>query len=139
MDNETHITIGRISACIAYDHRYTDTLRVTYDATAKRVHVVVTESSATGGRDSGSSSSTELSMPSFDEWTTENPAPKDVLDLVKRAVNDDRFNFKRYGKPTKRFTWSTLDGDKKGLSLVLVREALAYATWTPGDPDERVL
>jgi len=130
-------SIGRIDACIGGDERYTDTLRVTYDATPKRVRVVVTETGAVSGND-GPGGRYEPKA-SFDEWTPESPTPKQVLELVKKALDDGRFSFRRYGKPTKRFTWSTLDGDKHGLSATLAKEALAYATWTPEPLDERLL
>ena len=124
------IVIGRISACIGGDARYTDTLRVSYDRTARRARVVVTETSAQGGMD-GPGGSTEPRA-SFDEWTPESPTPKQVLDLAKRALGDGRFSFQRYGRPTKRFEWFTLDEPKRGLSAALVRDALAYATYEPG-------
>lgn len=130
-------SIGHISACIGGDERYTDALRVTYDATPKRVRVVVTESSAQGGMD-GPGGRTEPRA-SFDEWTPESPTPKQVLDLVKKALDDGRFSFKRYGRPSKRFCWSTLSGDRYGVSAALAKEALAYATWAPEPLDERLL
>lgn len=132
-----HTHVGSISACIGGDERYTDTLQVTYDAVPKRVRVVVTETGAVCGHD-GPGGRYEPRA-SFDEWTPEVPTPKQVLELVKKALDDARFSFRRYGRPTRRFTWRTLDGEKTGLSVAVVKEALACVTWKPPPVDDRLL
>lgn len=129
--------IGHISATIGGDARYTDTLRVTYDQTAKRARVVVTDSSAVMGRD-GPGGSYEPRVV-LDEWSEPEPTPKQLLALVRRGLGASHTSFQRYGKPTRRFTWRTLDGDKRGLSLACAKEALDYARWEPAPPDERLL
>lgn len=129
--------IGHISATLGGDARYTDTLRVTYDQTAKRARVVVTDSSAVMGRD-GPGGSYEPSVV-LDEWSDPEPTPKQLLALVKRGLGAPHTSFQRYGRPTKRFTWNTLDGDKQGLSVALAENALAYARGEPEPTDERLL
>lgn len=49
--------------------------------------------------------------------------PKDILKTVKRAINTEVGNIvKRYGKPSKRFSW--VGATARGLNVKLVGEAL---------------
>lgn len=60
------------------------------------------------------------------DYTTSCPAdPRATLALVKGVLAQDRYNFKRYGKPTKNFSWAVIG--KRGLSLALAKEAIAAA------------
>lgn len=137
MDNKAPVTIGRISACIAGDHRYTDTLVLTYDPNSRVVTCEVRSTTASGGMDGPGG--TDPARLQLSRSTLADPTPKQVLLLAKDALARSDFNFERYGKPTKRFCWATLDGDKHGLSQALAREALACATWKPEPVDERLL
>lgn len=131
MDRQA-ITIGHISANIAGDARYTDRLTLTYDPTSR---VVTCEVRTTGGMDGpGGADPSRLEM---SQSTVADPTPKQVMDLVNAALSRNDFSFKRYGTPSKRFTWNTLDGDKRGLSLALAKAALACARWEPEVLDER--
>jgi hypothetical protein len=115
------IQLGYIYANIAGDSRYTDRMEVQLDADTRLVHVIVSSSSPVGGMD-GSGDTT-----GFEErlhMKAKSSSPKDVLKLVKSIIADERWNFKRYGQPTKRFTWRTFHGFKQGLNQTLVQEAL---------------
>ncbi len=116
--------IGSISANIAGDHRYTDTCQVKYDADANNVVVEVFSTGALGGMD-GPGGRTE---PRAEFNETCKAEPKAVLALVKRVMKDGRYNFKTYGKPTKRFSWAVngrmYDPKGRGLNLALVTKAL---------------
>ena len=121
------VQFGRTDACIGGDTRYTDVLTVAYRPHTRSVVIVVTESSPSGGRDSHDGGST------FGGRTVEvkDPTPANVLEATKRLLADERFSFKRYGKPTKRFEWETgeegVNGRSHGLSLALCRKALDEA------------
>lgn len=124
--NDNSIVIGNLSANIAGDARYADRLCVRYCLVSRTVTVTVHESSAAGGMD-GPGGTIVNDMPSFKAVTGARPCAKDVMALVKAALNDDRFLFKRYGKAKTRFAWNTLDGTSYGLSLSFVNKALEYA------------
>jgi hypothetical protein len=137
MDNKTPVTIGRISACIAGDHRYTDTLTLTYDPVSHVVTCEVRSTTASGGMDGPGG--TDPARLLLSRSTLADPTPRQVLLLAKDALARPDFSFARYGKPTKRFCWSTLDGDKQGLSQALAHQALVYATWKPEPINELLL
>lgn len=117
--------LGYISACIAGDRRYTDRCEVTYDGITDLATVSVFSTHAAGGMD-GPGGTVSADGPCFSESCP--GEPKAILDLVKRTMRDGRFNFKQYGKPSKRFSW-VLDGrsdrpDRFGLNVNLVKRAL---------------
>ncbi len=119
MNENTTMNLGRLTANIAGDHRYTDTLVVEMDSNTRIVTVYVTVTSAVGGMDGPGGSY----IPAKDvEYKTEpNPNAKDVQTLVKRAINNERYNFKKYGKPTQRLWWA---GGGKGFALAVIQNAL---------------
>lgn len=112
------VIIGSLSANIAGDHRYTDALRVEWNED-KTVTVSVFSTGAIGGMD-GPGGATEPT-PQATATTKPLPSAKDVMQLIKRYVNDTSYNFKRYGKPTKNFYWR---GGARGLSMALCKRAL---------------
>ncbi len=116
------LVIGHISACIAGDHRYTDTLTLTYDHADHVVTCEVRSTTASGGMDGpGGADAARLQL---SRSTVPDPTPQQVLALAKEVMGHRYFNFQRYGTPTKRFVWRALDGERKGLSVALAREAL---------------
>lgn len=115
------VTIGTISANIAGDYRYTDTLRVELDVESNTVTISVFTTGAVGGMD-GPGGATEPRA----DFTSSCPAdPKATLALVKGVLAQGRYNFKNYGKPTKNFRWVGVE--KRGLSLALVKQAIELA------------
>ncbi len=118
--------IGNLSANIAGDERYTDRMTVTYDRETRTATVTVNETTAAGGMD-GPGGSSSVTGNAFEE-SCACPNGAALLALVKKAINVPGFNFKQYGKPTKRFMWRTDHGRKYGLSLALVDAAIRYAT-----------
>lgn len=95
------VNLGYISANIAGDTRYTDTLYIDYVPSSDTVVVRVTEGQPTGGMDSFTPSY------SREQYRNELPASdlKGIMMALKEALTDNRFNFKKYGKPTKNLKW----------------------------------
>lgn len=95
------VNLGYISANIAGDYRYTDTLYVTYVPTTDMIVVRVTEGMPSGGMDSFTPST------SNEQYRKELPSSdlKAIMMALKEALTDSRFNFKKYGKPTKNLKW----------------------------------
>lgn len=95
------VNLGYISANIAGDTRYTDTLYIDYVPSSDTVVVRVTEGQPTGGMDSFTPSA------SNEQYRNELPAVdlKGIMLALKEALTDSRFNFKKYGKPTKNLKW----------------------------------
>lgn len=117
MANDT-ILLGSLYACIAGDHRYGDTLRVEWIPASGSVKVSVRSSGAVGGMDGDG-----RSYDAGEQYTsTCQPDPHAVLALIKGVIDQDRFAFKKYGKPTKRFSWVEMG---PGLSLRHVKEAIS--------------
>ena len=123
MEPTKRVRVGRLSACIAGDRRYTDTITVWLNASGA-VDIEVTETSAAGGMD-GPGGATEPT-PTFkaNVGAAEGKPfadPRLVMVALKRALGNDRFSFRKYGKPTQRFTWTT---GATGLSAAACKEAL---------------
>lgn len=108
--------IGSLSANIAGDHRYTDRLSVIDEG--DKVRITVSSTGAVGGMD-GPGGAYEPFV-NFNE--TCERSPKAVLTLIKKVISNANWNFKRYGKPTRRFWWA--HGDN-GISLATIKAALA--------------
>ncbi len=120
----SNFRLGSISACIAGDHRYTDRCDVSIDIDTMTVTVEVDVTGAAGGMD-GPGGTTK---PRADFTATCKAEPKAVLALVKSVMRDGRYNFKTYGKPSKRFQW-VVDGRRydpkdRGLNINLVTQAM---------------
>lgn len=126
MDTPKLVLIGSLHAHITGDMRYFDDLKVHWDPNTDTVRVRVFGSGAVGGMDSGRSDSYDPSC-SWDNSTKQKPTAKDVMELVKRAINNSQFLFKQYGKPTKRFRWYP---NTTGFSAKLCAEALTWARET---------
>ena len=95
------VNLGYISANIAGDTRYTDTLYIDYIPSSDTVMVRVAEGTPSGGMDSFTPSY------SREQYRNELPASdlKGIMLALKEALTDSRFNFKKYGKPTKNLKW----------------------------------
>lgn len=95
------VNLGYISANIAGDTRYTDTLYIDYMPSSDTVVVRVAEGTPSGGMDSFTPSY------SREQYRNESPASdlKGIMLALKEALTDSRFNFKKYGKPTKNLKW----------------------------------
>ena len=109
--------IGYISACIAGDYRYTSRVEVYIDDDGLNGRVVLLENGAVGGMDGpGGSTPFRVTKERLIQATA-----KDVVNGVKSTMDDV---IKRYGKPTKNFSWAGTQ--KRGLSQALAAEAIAY-------------
>lgn len=117
------ITLGTLSACIGGDSRYTDTLRVYLNPSDDTVVVTVSSTGAEGGMD-GPGGRTEERV---DHKAVSKAGAKagEVLKMIKEVTGNSRWNFKSYGKPTKRFYWVL--GGGNGLNASLCTSALALA------------
>lgn len=120
------VLIGYLSAHVPGDFRYSDSLRVHWDPETDTVRVRVLTTGAVGGMDSGRSDSYEP-IAEFDRATMQGPTAKDVVALIKQALDNNSFFFKRYGKPTKNFRWVP---NAVGFNAKLCTEALAWARET---------
>jgi len=116
------VIIGTLSACIGGDRRYTDTLTVTYNAASHVVLVTVRETTARGGMD-GDGGTTLLGV-TWSRSSAPHPSASEVMRLVRAAIADEKFSFKRYGKPAQNFRWS---GVGTGLNASLCQQALQRA------------
>ena len=95
------IKLGHLKANIDGDARYTDTLSVFYNEQGDVVLLEVTETGAASGMDGdGSSYAPRVSL--TDEVQAN---PKAVMAAIKLMIANPRFNFKRYGKPSKNWKW----------------------------------
>lgn len=118
--------IGNLSACIGYDSRYTDVLNVSYDSETDTVEAIVKCYSPMGGMDGDEtpymSGGCTLTAPASDV--------KKVVEMVQSIVKNDRWNFKRYGKPSKNMEWYLPGGTRYepnavyGLSSAKVKQVL---------------
>jgi hypothetical protein len=113
------IDIGYLNAFIPGDRRYTDTLRVSYNPQDDTVTVEVKDTSAAGGMDSHYGAGEPNSA--FKQTTKPGAKTSEVMQLIKSCINDSRFLFKSYGKPSKNFNWPQIG---KGLSTALCSAAL---------------
>jgi len=118
MDLTNHFLLGSLSANIAGDHRYTDTLKVMHSRSDESVLLVVQSSGASGGMD-GNGGTTNMGI----QMTVNLPngvKAGEVLKAIKKILADTKWNFKAYGKPTKNFNWN----GTYGLNLSIVSDAL---------------
>lgn len=113
------IKLGYLCANIAGDARYTDYLTVYYDPNSDMVKVMVTSSSPVGGMDGPGGVNAPTAE--YQASSGAKPTGKVVIHMLKEAIKMDRFNFKRYGKPTKNFRWST---GEQGLNSTHAQGAL---------------
>lgn len=112
--------LGYLNAHITGDFRYTDRLSVELDENNGRVYISVFSTSPIGGMDGpGGAHGYELK-----ERVHVDPVPAEIMKAVKQFIRKSQYCFLVWGKPTKRFVWNTESGEKQGLSLALVREAL---------------
>lgn len=118
--------IGYISANIDGDHRYTSRVEVYVDFASDQAFCLLLENGAVGGMD-GPGGSTPFRIT---DKRVVKPTAKDVLNGVKSVMDD---TIRRYGKPTKRFSW--VGTEKQGLSQALAGEAIVFAK---GDVEEDV-
>ncbi len=114
--------IGYIYANIAGDSRYGSKIEVERTETGN-FPVSRSETSPVGGMDSG------LPHGGFRETGSvlvhEYADASKVVAAIKKLIDTEvGATIKKYGKPTKRFSWYGIE--KKGLSLALVREALGH-------------
>lgn len=95
------VNLGYLSANIAGDARYTDTLRIDFIPVTDTVSLSVLEGQPVGGMDSFTPST------SREQYRKEFPASdlKGIMMALKEVLSDTTFNFKRYGKPTKNLRW----------------------------------
>jgi hypothetical protein len=113
--------IGRLYACIAGDHRYGETLTVSYDKETDTATVKVSAVAPISGMDGPGGTYPAESR--FNE-TLQKPTGASLVKLIKKVTGSRNFNFKEYGKPTKRFSWV---GVGPGLSATICNEALVRA------------
>ena len=114
---DSAITIGSITATIAGDSRYTDTLIVSFNRDTQKVTVKVRETTPAGGMDS-------ISRLLYERVTFHEECdadPKIVIKLIKRVTSNPLWNFKKYGRPTKNFLWAS---GPRGLNVNLVADEL---------------
>ena len=113
--------IGSLYASIAGDHRYGETLVVLYDAATDTANVKVIGVAPVGGMDGpGGTYPPDVR---FTE-TLFKPTGATLVKLIKKVTGNRNFNFKEYGKSTKRFSWV---GVGHGLSTTTCNEALVRA------------
>lgn len=95
------VNLGYLSANIAGDTRYTDTLRIDYAPDTDMVSLSVSEGQPAGGMDSFTPST------SREQYRKEflSSDLKGIMMALKEVLSDTTFNFKRYGKPTKNLRW----------------------------------
>lgn len=110
--------IGYISACIAGDYRYTSIVKVLQDEDGA-VTVQRLENGAIGGMDGPGGS---YGCGVREAVKLEKPTPANVVRVV-RALFDE--TIRRYGKPSKEFTWYTPKGRVKGISAAKAKLALS--------------
>jgi len=116
------VLFGRMSASIAGDRRYLDTLEVSWSAALQKVIITVSTSSPLGGMDSfggGTNFNIERKV------ELDGLDPKRVLAEVKEILANKRWNFAHYGKPTKNMCWFGSENEEiLGLSLAKVKKAM---------------
>lgn len=115
------IRLGGISACIADDRRYTTVISVWLNTSTDEVIIKREESNPDGGMDAYLDVSWRLdSSIKIDrcEMSTKALAAQ-IVGGIKRLIDTEvGGTVKRYGAPTKNFTWTTHDDRTvKGLSV----------------------
>ena len=119
--------IGVIGADIDGDHRYYQELTVTHDSSTDEITIVVKDQGAAGGMD-GPGGTTGFML----SGKTVLPAGakgRDVVAAIKNMISRTADTIKRYGKPSKNFTWadSIYSRGPKGLNAKLATAALRKA------------
>lgn len=117
--------LGSISASIAGDQRYTDRLEILVDTTNGLVRVTVSGTVASGGVD-GPGGANAPNEHARSEHAIGNVA--EIARAVSAHLKSSQFNFHRYGKPTKRFSWVRFTGIESGWSAKKLREAIGAFT-----------
>jgi len=119
--------IGIVGADIDGDHRYYQELTVTHDPSTDEITIVVKDQGAAGGMD-GPGGSTGF-MLSGKQVLPAGAKGKDVVATIKDMIYQYADTIKRYGKPSKNFTWanSTYSRGPKGLNAKLATAALRKA------------
>jgi hypothetical protein len=110
--------IGGMSASIGGDTDYTDRMDIWLNDDGT-VSIEVSESGPGGGMDMRMGVQT-MQSPGI---TVPGDA-KSVLAGIKSVIDNNKYNFKRYGVPTKNFKWA--DRQIRGLSLRAVSDALDH-------------
>ena len=120
------IRIGSLRTTLDGDSRYTDIINV-YVLEDDSVQVKVTTSVPQGGWDA-CNGNTHTDVYSLREFPKDALA-KDILKYIKGVCANTNLNFKRYGKPTKNFSWidSTSVHGAYGLNLKNLQNALGLA------------
>jgi hypothetical protein len=115
MMNNTPIRLGSVSAHIPGDLRYFDklTAQLTGDSPWAMIQIVVQENGALGGMDSFGGTS-EYSRGVLAEMGR-NVTAAELVAEIKRVINRSDSLIKRYGKPSKNFSWSAFG--LKGLNV----------------------
>jgi hypothetical protein len=117
----SQMQIGSLYASIAGDHRYGETLSVTYDKENDCAVITVTAVAPVGGMDGPGG----IYPPSVRHREhLSKPTGATLVKLIKRVTGNRNYNFKEYGKPSKRFSWV---GVGVGLSATIAKEALLRA------------
>jgi uncharacterized protein YuzE len=118
------IRMGSISACIAGDYRYTDSVSVTYDTRSEVVYIRMRHSGAVGGMD-GPGGSYESRVAA--KRTIEEPTPEKIVKHLREMIKCSDI-IVHYGKPTKRFHWfgGGENAPTYGISVKACASALAH-------------
>ncbi len=119
--------IGVVGADIDGDHRYYQELTVTHDPSTDEITIVVKDQGAAGGMD-GPGGSTGF-MLSGKQVLPAGAKGRDVVAAIKNLISRTADTIKRYGKPSRNFTWadSTYSRGPKGLNAKLATAALRKA------------
>lgn len=113
VDSARPIKIGYLHANIAGDYRYTDSMEIRYNPEDDTVTVEVSETGSVGGMDSYAGTTS----PAVDFTWTSKPSARasEIARVCRDVLSDTKYNFKRYGKPTKNFNW--VNTREKGFSM----------------------
>ena len=108
--------IGYIDADIDGDYRYNQKLEVFYDSGSDVTTVVVKDSSAVGGMDyRGQGEGRSNYHISGTRVLPSGASGKDLIAAIKGMINRHGDTIKRYGRPTKNFSWGASKWDSQGL------------------------
>ena len=122
--------IGEISATIADDYRFRQTLSVFYHPADDSVTVELTSTSAEGGYDyEGPGSGATPDIVEAQQKLGPGATAKDVVNHVVTIIRTQGDVIARYGKPSKNFTWGQPRGagGQAGLSRRAAKYALDWA------------
>jgi len=120
--------IGYIDADIDGDYRYNQKLEVFHDSSSDVITVVVKDSAAVGGMDyHGPGEGRSNYHISGTRVLPPGASGKDLIAAIKGAISRTGDTIKRYGRPTKNFSWAASKWDPqgpKGLNAKLANAAL---------------